>query len=77
MATCTPDPAATVNGEAAPIQRADYNFRAVLLPAGKSTVGFSYRPESLRIGMVLCAAGILALGAIWFLPWKRPTALPL
>jgi hypothetical protein len=75
--TYFPGWSATVNGEAAPIQRADYNFRAVLLPAGKSTVGFSYRPESLRIGMVLCAMGILALGAVWLLPSKRSTPLPL
>ncbi len=57
---------ATVNGAPAPIYRADFNFRAVPLPAGKSTVIFSYRPESLRIGIYLCALGILLLGAAWF-----------
>jgi hypothetical protein len=59
---------ATVNGEPAPIHRADYNFRAVSLPAGRSTVCFSYRPQSLRIGLYFCAAGILALVAAWFRP---------
>ena len=68
--TCFPGWSATVNGEPAPILRADYNFRAVSLPAGGSTVCFSYRPESLRIGLYLCALGILALGAAWFLPCK-------
>jgi hypothetical protein len=68
--TFFPGWSATVNGEPAPILRADYNFRAVSLPAGRSTVCFSYRPESLRIGLYLCALGILALGAAWFLPWK-------
>jgi hypothetical protein len=62
---------ATVNGEPAPIHRADYNFRAVWLPAGTSTVGFSYRPESLRRGLFLCAAGLMALAAAWFQPWQR------
>jgi hypothetical protein len=68
--TYFPGWSATVNGEPAPIHRADYNFRAVSLPAGRSSVCFSYRPESLRIGLYLCAAGILALGAAWFPPWK-------
>ena len=68
--TWFPGWSATVNGGPARILRADYNFRAVSLPAGKSTVCFSYRPESLRMGVYLCAVGILALGAAWFLPWK-------
>jgi hypothetical protein len=69
--TYFPGWSATVNGAPAPILRADYNFRAVSLPAGKSTVSFSYRPWSWRMGLYLCAAGILALIAAWFLPWTR------
>jgi hypothetical protein len=72
--TYFPGWSATVNGEPAPIHRADYSFRAVSLPAGRSTVCFSYRPGSLRIGLYLCAAGVLALAAVWFLPWKRKSA---
>jgi hypothetical protein len=64
--TYFPGWSATVNGEAAPILRADYNFRAVSLPAGKSTVCFSYRPASLRMGLYLCAAGLVAIIAAWF-----------
>jgi hypothetical protein len=69
---------ATVNGAPAPIYQADYNFRAVPLPAGKSTVIFSYRPESFRIGIYLCALGILLLGGAWFVPslWKSGAAMP-
>ncbi|HEX4121721.1 MAG TPA: YfhO family protein [Verrucomicrobiae bacterium] len=52
---------ATVNGRPAPIHRADYNFRAVSLSVGKSTVRFSYRPTSFRVGLYLCAVGVLAL----------------
>lgn len=58
---------ATVNGARTPILRADYNFRAVQLPAGESTVRFIYQPESFRLGMVLFA-GSLAIVAgmiIW------------
>jgi hypothetical protein len=75
--TCFPGWSATVNGEPAPILRADYNFRAVSLPAGRSTVCFSYRPQSLRIGLYLCGVGILALGAAWFLPWKWKSGGPI
>jgi len=74
--TYFPGWSATVNGEPAPIHRADYNFRAVSLPAGKSTVCFSYRPASLRIGLYLCAAGVLAVVAAWFLPCKRKSGAP-
>jgi hypothetical protein len=68
--TYFPGWSATVNGESSPVLRADYNFRAVSLPAGKSTVSFSYRPASLRIGLYLFAAGALAVGAALSQPWK-------
>ena len=57
---------ATVNNRAARIYRADYNFRAVSLPAGESVVCFSYGPESLRIGFVLSFSCILLLVIGWF-----------
>jgi hypothetical protein len=69
--TYFPGWSAAVNCEPAQILRADYNFRAVSLPAGRSTVSFFYRPASFRIGLCLCAAGILVLAAGLFLPWKR------
>ncbi len=65
---------ATVNGLPAHIFRADYNFRAVQLPAGKSTVQYFYRPGSFRLGIVLCVIGLLVLAIAWFWPWKgRPS----
>jgi hypothetical protein len=64
---------ASVNGQPTRIYQADYNFRAVSLPAGKSTVCFYYQPESLRTGVVLSVMSLLALGAIWFWPWKWPS----
>jgi hypothetical protein len=66
--TYFPGWSATVNGEPTTILRADYNFRAVQLPAGVSTVSFSYRPQSLRIGLYLCAVGLLAIAVVWCLP---------
>jgi len=62
---------ATVNGQPTKIWRADYNFRAVPVPAGKSTVCFSYQPASFRAGLVLCAAGWLTLGVLFFGSLKR------
>jgi len=67
--TYFPGWSASVNGRPAKIYRADYNFRAVSLPAGKSMVRFSYRPSSLRTGIALSAASLLALGGVWF--WSR------
>ncbi len=59
---------ATVNGLPAHIFRADYNFRAVELPAGDSTVRFVYRPRSLQLGVVLFAISALILAVAWFWP---------
>ena len=50
---------AYVNGREAKIYRADYNFRAVAIPGGRSVVRFEYVPWSFRLGLILAAAGIL------------------
>jgi len=71
--TCFPGWSATVNGLKAPILRADYNFRAVWLPAGKSVIRFTYQPNSFRTGVVLSAAGLLVLGVAWFWSRKQPS----
>jgi hypothetical protein len=68
--TCFPGWLATVNGLKAPILQADYDFRAVELPAGKSTVQFVYRPGSFRLGIILSIAGLLAVATAWFWPRK-------
>jgi len=62
---------ADVNGRPARIYCADYNFRAVSLPAGLSTVRFAYRPKSLSLGLVLSGTTLLSLGGVWFWPRKR------
>jgi hypothetical protein len=58
---------ATLNGSPVEILRADYLFRAVGVPAGRSEVVFRYRPGSLWIG-----AGLSILGALAAAIWLRP-----
>ncbi len=69
--TYFPGWSASVNGRPAKIYRADYNFRAVALPAGKSAVHFTYQPGSFRVGGVLSAVSLLVLGVAWFRARKR------
>lgn len=60
---------ATVNGIPVPILHANYNFRAVEVPAGESKVVFWYFPKSFEIGvwisgisgLLLFAAGVFVL----------------
>jgi hypothetical protein len=56
---------AAVDGAPAELRRADYDFRAVRVPAGTSTTRFTYEPFSLRLGLWLAALSALALGAAW------------
>ena len=59
---------AYVDGRSVRIVAANGAFRAVVLPAGRHTVTFSYEPASVRVGAVIslvCAGGIaLALGVV-------------
>ena len=50
---------ASVNGEDAPVLRANHVLRAVPVPAGRSLVRTRYEPGSLRIGLALT---LLSLG---------------
>ena len=57
---------ATVNGTPVPIQRANYVFRLVEVPAGRSRVEFRYAPRSLALGALLSALALLVMaGALW------------
>ncbi len=53
---------ATVNGKEEKIIQANYAFRAVAVPEGKSTVTFAYKPTSFRQGLIISAvAGAILL----------------
>lgn len=49
------------NGLKVPIMRANFGYRAVIVPAGATELIFSYRPWSLIAGLVITFAGILIL----------------
>ncbi len=54
-----------VDGARRTLRRADYSFRAVEVPGGKSVVRFIYAPFSFRLGLLLAALSALALAAAW------------
>lgn len=60
---------AAVDGQSAPILRADYTLRAVPVPAGEHTVELIFRPFSFTIGAILTVLSILVIGTTLFLAW--------
>lgn len=63
---------AQIDGADAPLYKADYNFRAVFVPAGAHTVRFKYSPLSFRAGLIgsFLGAMLLLLGFA-YLAWQR------
>jgi hypothetical protein len=55
---------AAVDGAAQAIVPVDGLFRGVRVPPGEHDVAFTYRPGSLRAGLALSAAGLLATAAL-------------
>ncbi len=55
---------ATIDGDPTPIQRANYAFRAVYVPAGEHTVQFVFKPTIWKIGLII-SGGTLLLLIIW------------
>jgi hypothetical protein len=52
---------ATVDGKNSPVYRADYDFRAVPVPADRHTIEFLYHPDEFRWGIILSIAGVVGL----------------
>jgi uncharacterized membrane protein YfhO len=69
---------ATVDGVAVPIERANYVFRLVEVPAGRSRVEFRYDPPGLRLGALASALALLAAGGTLWLtrPRRAETRAP-
>ncbi len=57
---------ALVDDRAAKIYRADYTFRAIVVPAGTHTVEFVYNPWQWKLGLILMGTGMLLLLSIYF-----------
>ncbi|MEZ5066197.1 MAG: YfhO family protein [bacterium] len=64
---------ARVNGQPAPVYRADFLFLAVPVPPGTVTVELDYRPKSVRNGLLASAGGLLLLGLLAW-PQRRSGA---
>jgi hypothetical protein len=52
---------ASVDGKESYVYRADYDFRAVEVPAGNHTVEFRYHPDEFRWGIMLSIIGVAGL----------------
>jgi len=55
---------ATVDTRLTPVYRANYAFRAVIVPAGNHTITFSYQPDSFLWGMRFMFLGIGSITAL-------------
>ncbi|HVT01015.1 MAG TPA: YfhO family protein [Patescibacteria group bacterium] len=50
---------AVVNGKPSKIYRTDYALRGVIIPEGKSSIAFTYDPESFKIGLAIGFIGLI------------------
>ena len=57
----TRDWAATVDGQPAPILKANLYFQAVAVPAGAHQLRFTYAPSAVRLGAILSVAALAIL----------------
>lgn len=55
---------AYIDGKEQEILRADYTFRAVVVPGGNHSVKFKYQPESFKIGVFVSVFGVITL-CLW------------
>ena len=54
----------TIDGEPAPILRADYVLRAVVIPAGKHQIAFRFDPQSLHTTEAIANTALIALALL-------------
>jgi Bacterial membrane protein YfhO len=62
---------ASIDGHSTKIVRADYNFRAVRVPSGTSTVRMSYQPPGLVLGAVISGVTIAGILVVLVVPLLR------
>lgn len=61
---------AFIDGTEATIYRANYSFRAVLIPKGNHSILFSYEPHSLRYGIIISGFFLITYFLLFFL-WPK------
>ena len=65
----------TIDGQPAPILRANRLMRGAAVPAGEHTLVYTYQPDSFRLGAFVSAAGLIALAALaWSFRREPPAA---
>jgi len=62
---------ARVDGRATAVLRANSNFRAVAVPAGRSTVDLVYRPTSILVGAAISIASTVVIVAVLVVGLRR------
>ena len=62
----------TIDGQAAPIERANRMMRAAAVEQGEHTLVFTYRPGSFRVGLVLSCLTLAALVPFGFPAMRLP-----
>jgi len=62
---------ATLDGQYAPIYRANLAFRAVDLPAGTHRLVMTYEPLSLLVGLSITLASLAGFAALLLVAWRR------
>ena len=53
------------------VLRANYSFRAIVVPKGEHLVEFKYEPDSFRYGIYASTAGFLSLLVIILIKKKK------
>ncbi|HSW87823.1 MAG TPA: YfhO family protein [Candidatus Saccharimonadales bacterium] len=59
---------AIVDGQPLKIYRANYNFRAVIIPKGSSRLTFTYVPTNFFLGIFVSCISVILLSCFLFLP---------
>jgi hypothetical protein len=61
---------AWIDGVGSPVMRANYDFRALQLPAGEHTVVFKFTPRYLTLGLFMGLGGIFLVGFVFLKMWS-------
>jgi len=61
----------SINGRAAHLQTVDGTFQSVSVPAGTSTITFSFTPPHEKVALLAAGATVVALGGLWWYERRR------